>query len=106
MTSQEPTNSDNTVPLHGEHRGEPDEESDDEDYYSEDCSTDDFTDSEDEEDEMQVLQLLSQQMQEIKAVNQQLKQTLLEQTKDRSSKELVESLMANRTAAKEKAEEK
>jgi hypothetical protein len=66
---------------------------DDEDYSS--CSSDDS-------EELEALQLLSQQMQQVKATNQQLKQTLLALNKkeatDNSNGALVASLLAKKNA--------
>ena len=62
-------------------------------------------DSSDEEEELEALQLLSQQMQVIKASNQQLKKTLVaidtQKKQDRSNNDLVASLFAGRKAASE-----
>ena len=82
------------------------EEDDDNIPYDDDGEEEDEEDSDsyesesDDEEELEALQLLSEQMQEAKRTNQVLKQALIasveDKKKDKSSSELVASLMAGR----------
>lgn len=85
---------------------EEEEQEDESDSYYDDEDNDDSFDSEasDDEEELEALQLLSQQIQEAKRANQQLKQALVatigQKKEDKSSSELVASLFAGRKATK------